>query len=107
MAAATRLARNKPRRRRSRRKRLTNAPPGVVDRPEGLDGLTWHAAEVPGTVVSALGADALEGHVDAVDWWYRLRFSCDAAEGLRHILRFEGLATLATVWLNGEPILDT
>ena len=50
--------------------------------------------------------DAPVKRFDAHDWWYRLQF--DAPESTRdgHTqLGFDGLATLATVWLNGAPLL--
>jgi beta-mannosidase len=64
----------------------------------------WIAAPVPGTA-----AEALKLRVTAPtplhdkDVWYRTRFAGDG----RKILRFEGLATLAEVWLNGAKILDS
>jgi beta-mannosidase len=43
---------------------------------------------------------------DAEDWWYRGRFSVgDPGRPAR--LRFEGLATIADVWLNREAILHS
>lgn len=51
---------------------------------------------------------SLDGPVmrfDAQDWWYRLEFDAPAAsEGGEVQLGFDGLATLATVWLNGAPL---
>lgn len=46
---------------------------------------------------------------DAQDWWYRLRFSHDpaGATGLAAVLGLDGLATLAEVWLNGQPVLSS
>jgi len=85
--------------------------PDAADGPAALEGLSprWFAAVVPGTAAAALraaGAWTL-GDVhdfDAEDWWWRCRFVADrAAEGdLQRLLRFEGLATIAEVWLNGE-----
>ncbi len=64
----------------------------------------WRPAVVPGTVAASLGADVtLEGRHDASDWWYRCTF--EAGPGAQ-ALRFEGLATVAEVWLNGERVLD-
>ncbi|MDP3758995.1 MAG: glycoside hydrolase family 2 protein [Ramlibacter sp.] len=45
---------------------------------------------------------------DASDWWYRVGF--DAAEWVtdeRVVLGFDGLATLATAWLNGQQLLES
>jgi beta-mannosidase len=68
---------------------------------------TWRPAEVPGTVAASVRAelDANE-NFDADDWWYRTTFA-RPTEGGRHFLRFEGLATIAEVWLNGKPILTS
>lgn len=67
-------------------------------------GLAWRPAVVPGTVAACLGADVTaEGRHDALDWWYRCTFEADPSA---HALRFEGLATVAEVWLNGERVLD-
>jgi beta-mannosidase len=64
----------------------------------------WIAAPVPGTAAEALKLDATAPTpLHDKDVWYRSRF---AAEG-RRLLRFEGLATFAEVWLNGVKILDS
>src|SRR6476646_2705257 len=68
----------------------------------------WIAAPVPGTAAEALRNagqwdDALPTPLHDKDVWYRARFS-----GTGHrLLRFEGLATIAEVWLNGAKILDS
>jgi beta-mannosidase len=79
---------------------------------DALDALAagWCPAIVPGTVAASLRHDGrldLETapDFDATDWWYRCRFSVDAANGARDVLCFDGLATLAEVWLNGSQIL--
>ncbi len=75
--------------------------PGAL--PPALD---WIAAVVPGTAAQAL-RDAGRWSLDRPtalhdhDVWYRTRF---AAQGRRR-LRFQGLATLAEVWLNGTRVL--
>ncbi len=88
---------------------LARSAPGACASPADLDGapLEWRAAVVPGTVAVAWGADPERPvDYDADDWWYRLRFAAPPRRpGARYRLRFEGLATLADVWLNGEPIL--
>jgi len=69
--------------------------------------LTWIDARVPGTAVDAMRA---AGHwdwdtpldIDAQDWWWRARFDTDSVES---VIGFDGLATLADVWLDGELIL--
>jgi beta-mannosidase len=88
---------------------LARSAPGAITDPEALSaaGLAWQPAQLPGTVASSLGHDlSRPGPFDADDWWYRTTFTAPAsAAGARHFLRFEGLATLATAWLNGERIL--
>ena len=69
----------------------------------------WRCAVVPGTVASSLRAEGtldLENapDFDAVDWWYRCRFSAEPSSHAR-VLCFDGLATLAEVWLNGTMLL--
>ena len=45
---------------------------------------------------------------DAQDWWYRLRFDAPVlAQSGRTILGFDGLATVAQVWLNGQELLNS
>jgi beta-mannosidase len=87
-------------------------PPGVVTHPNQLDDQSrWFPAPVPGTVASALRAsgqwklgDPIDA--DASDWWYRASFDVsDLAQPC--MLEFDGLATRAEVWLNGELLLTT
>lgn len=73
----------------------------------------WSPITVPGTVAAALapGAD-LENHedYDASDWWYRCEVTDPRGEDDVHArvrLRFDGLATLAEVWFNGEMVLTS
>jgi beta-mannosidase len=80
------------------------APAGAV-RP---DENAWLPAGVPGTAAGALrdaGRWSFDDDrdFDAEDAWWRLRF--DAAPGPA-VLGFDGLATLAEVWLDGAKILD-
>ena len=81
--------------------------------PPGEQPSEWLAVRVPGTAASALrDAGRLRpgepGDLDAVDWWFRTRFAAAPAEaGEEVVLRFEGLAGVATVALNGERILET
>lgn len=81
---------------------LASTPPGALRDPAQLGGagLQWREARVPGTVAEVTGGGAL----DDFDWWYRGTFEYDGNET---VLRFDGLATLAEVWLNGEPILQS
>jgi beta-mannosidase len=81
---------------------LALATPGQANPPGG----DWIAAPVPGTAAQALrnaGRWNLEPPMPLhdKDVWYQTRF---AGTG-RQTLRFEGLATIAEVRLNGTPIL--
>src|SRR3984957_1773573 len=81
---------------------------GAVNCPEQLRDLHWLPALVPGTFAAALreagqwdGEAPLE--LDQYDIWYRARFSGGGGEALH----FEGLATIAEVWLNGEFLFQS
>ncbi|MEO8154839.1 MAG: glycoside hydrolase family 2 protein [Rhizobacter sp.] len=70
--------------------------------------LQWMPAVVPGTVAMSLGADLdTVGRYDVDDWWYRCSFKATRPAGTQQRLRFEGMATLAEVWLNGQLILTS
>ena len=87
---------------------LARVAPGACPSPDALAGtpLAWQEAVVPGTVAAALAPDpAVAGDYDAHDWWYRTTFVAPSRDGGRCRLRFEGLATLAQVWLNGQQVL--
>ena len=81
--------------------------PGTCAGPDDLLALTdWLPASVPGTAASALRAagrwsDAAPTPLHGSDIWYRTRFQGAGQE----TLRFEGLATLSEVWVNGVPVL--
>lgn len=90
--------------------------PGRVAHPSELDddAAAWRPATVPCTVASArraLGDWQLDGppeRFDAVDWWFRTSVELPPPEpGARHWLCLDGLATLADVWLDGEPLLSS
>lgn len=76
-------------------------------------GLRFTPAHVPGTVASALRSQKAwrlgDGvRFDASEHWFRCRFTSEsAAAGEEIVLRFGGIATLAEVWLNDEPILKS
>jgi beta-mannosidase len=92
---------------------LCSTAAGAAVDPMALDSLavTWEPAVVPGTVADTLrraGTLDLERmpNVDERDWWYRCRFHAGPnAARAAQVLRFDGLATLADVWLNGELVL--
>ncbi len=86
---------------------MAAASPGALRAPAAA----WMPADVPGTVAAALSRHGHWGldndrDLDAEDWWYRTSFNFDAGCGgeLQHLC-FDGLATAAEVWLNGERIL--
>lgn len=86
---------------------MTTTASGVVDSPATLSTIQyWIPATVPGTVAQAMqsaGAWNIESPIPLhhSDHWYRTRISGAG----KHLLRFNGLATLAEIWLNGEMIL--
>ncbi|HEY6922560.1 MAG TPA: hypothetical protein VI653_03755, partial [Steroidobacteraceae bacterium] len=95
---------------------LCSTAPDALSGPEALSRtpLEWLPAQAPSTVAACLRAaklwslDAPARRFDAEDWWYRLRFetpSHDPHEEL--VLGFDGLATVADVWLNGTPLLTS
>ncbi|MGZ5084524.1 MAG: glycosyl hydrolase 2 galactose-binding domain-containing protein, partial [Usitatibacter sp.] len=90
---------------------LAHTPPQACAAPEALVGfpVRWEDAVVPGTVAAAIHDDVDdEGDYDADDWWYRTTFARpDCPAGTRYHLSFEGLATIAQVWLNGSVILSS
>ncbi len=95
--------------------RVTVTAPGAASDPNDVAdtaAVVTVPGGVPGTVVSALrdaNSKALAYHSpDDFDVWYTCEFDADApAPGEQTRLVFEGLATLAEVWLNGEPILQS
>jgi len=86
---------------------MTTTASGAVDSPQALLTIQyWIPALVPGTVAQSMtnaGAWNVESPTPLhdADHWYRTSFAGSGA----HALRFNGLATLAEVWLNGEMIL--
>ncbi|MGF3022007.1 glycosyl hydrolase 2 galactose-binding domain-containing protein [Methylobacterium aquaticum] len=83
--------------------------PGACAGPGDLDTLTgFIPAPVPGTAAGALRAagrwsDAVPTPLHGSDIWYRTTLSGNG----REILRFEGLATLCEVWLDGHLLLSS
>ncbi|AWN46462.1 beta-mannosidase [Methylobacterium terrae] len=83
--------------------------PGACAGPEGLESLIgFIPAPVPGTAAGALRtagrwSDGEPTPLHGSDVWYRTTI---AGRG-REILRFEGLATLCEVWLDGTLLLSS
>jgi beta-mannosidase len=90
-----------------------SCPPDAHAGPAALDELGWMPATVPGTAAEALrdagrwrSGDPVD--LDAEDWWFRTDFEASpAAGGEEVLLRLDGIATVAEVFLNGEPILES
>ncbi len=83
--------------------------PGACAGPEGLRSLEWLPARVPGTAAGATGATGADGRdFDACDWWFRCRFDAPDRDAAEHVLlELGGIATVADVYLNGEPLLHS
>ena len=87
--------------------------PGSIESPEALDraGVKWVASARPAPVAAVLrdaGEWSIDGparRFDAEEWWYRARFPRGGAD--ETALRFDGLATIADVWLNGERLFKS
>ncbi|SAK46914.1 glycosyl hydrolase [Caballeronia hypogeia] len=86
-----------------------STPAGACATPASLDAFTqWIDAPVPGTIASALRAsgvseDALAQPFAHADHWYRVKLR---GQGKRR-LRFNGLATIAEVWLDDRKLLES
>ena len=96
--------------------RCTATAPGAYDAPGALASHAgpWTAATVPGTAAGALraaGTWSLDGPArafDAEDWWFETTFDALPGEaGAEDWLCFDGLASVADVWLNGAPLLSS
>ncbi len=87
-------------------------PPGQIDGPAGLAqaATQWSSARVPCTAASALAAASawsLETprDFDAEEWWFRAEVDLAPRDAVEKVLlRFDGLATLADAWLDGEHL---
>jgi beta-mannosidase len=95
---------------------LAASTAGAIDGPAALGrtALDWVPTVVPSTAASSLrsaGSWSLDGDVrrfDAHEWWYRARFDGEPARpGEQLWLCFDGLATVADVWLNGDALLSS
>ncbi|MEZ4439150.1 MAG: hypothetical protein R3B72_08675 [Polyangiaceae bacterium] len=89
-------------------------PPGRIADPTQLtDDLDWLDTRLPATAAAALRSagrwslDASPRRFDAEDWWWRARFHVDEVPCDEIALCFDGLATLAEVWLDGQPLFQS
>jgi beta-mannosidase len=95
--------------------RVCATPPDAVDGPRALDAAapTWTAAPGPATAAAMLRAAGLfdleraARRFDAEDWWFRARVPANVEAGVELALAFEGLATVADVWLDDAPLLTS
>ena len=77
------------------------------------EGASWQPIGAPGTVAGVLrrtGAWSLEApprDFDAAEWTFRTEFDAPEGGADRHVLRFDGLATLADVTLNDVLLLSS
>jgi beta-mannosidase len=84
---------------------LAPAPAGASE-PADLDSLIWKPANVPGTVAGVVPEAGEE--LDRCDWWFRTHFDCAAPAAAEQVLlRLDGIATDAQVFLNGEAVLES
>src|SRR3954468_2822089 len=79
---------------------LLGTVPGAVAAPGELPADGWRPFTAPTPVAAGLGGVARAGDVDAQDWWFRTLVP--GGDG-RRTVRFEGVATLADVWVDGLP----
>lgn len=93
---------------------LARTSPNEISSPSDLETqkLNWLPAQVPGTVAQMVFGDEFAQsctlNLDEYDWWYQCEFSvADSALGDALQLHFDGLATLAQVWLNDILILTS
>lgn len=96
---------------------LTHTPANAIDIPAALaqKNLSWLPAIVPGTVAQSLRVAGQEKFPHAIDsdnydWWYQCEFTVEKDklnESKNYFLHFDGLATLAEIWLNNQLILST
>jgi beta-mannosidase len=92
-----------------------STPANSVASPDGLSPDGWLPTRVPTTAAASLrelGRWSLSSRDDGVrrfdadDWWFRCQFAAPApAPGETLVLHFDGLATVAEVWLNGAQVL--
>lgn len=78
------------------------------------EGVSWLSVPTLAPVaavhreVGCWSLDAPPLRFDAAHWWYRLRFDAVDEAGCADVfLGFDGLATLAQVWLNGALLLSS
>jgi beta-mannosidase len=92
------------------------SPPDVAVTPAAIAAInpTWLPTRVPTTAAASLRELAhwsLAGaarRFDGEDWWFRCQFAAPPTQdGESLVLGFDGLASVADVWLNGEQLLTS
>lgn len=90
---------------------LPTEPASPVLAPAGANWIDAATLGPAAAVLREAGLWSLDNHpqrFDADEWWYRLTFDAPpAAPGTTLVLGFDGLATAAEAWLNGEPLLTS
>lgn len=94
---------------------ICSSAPGQYATPAELpERADWIQADRLGPVADVLrqqgqwSLDVAPRRFDADDWWYRLRFDVDNWSATQaRVIGLDGLATVAEVWLNGQPILSS
>ncbi len=95
---------------------ICSTPPGECRDPTSLLSVprVWTTATAPSTVGSSLRAagswslTSTARAFDDEDWWFHLPFLVDETD--LHgdaVFGFDGLATIAEVWLNGDHLLSS
>jgi beta-mannosidase len=90
-----------------------SCPPDACPDPGAAAELDWIPATVPGTAAAALRdsgrwrqGDPID--LDREDWWFRTEFEASpGADGEEVLLHLDGIATVAEVFLNGSPLLES
>lgn len=84
---------------------VASVAPGSADEPQAAAAICeWRATERVGPMAAV--DDRLDpATLDRFDHWYRCRFPAPERGTGRALLCFDGLATIADVWLNGRHLL--
>ncbi len=80
------------------------APGSAADPAAAASAGAWRAIERVGPM-AAVDDRIAAGTLDQFDHWYRCRFAATDRDAGRTLLCFDGLATIAEVWLNGRHLL--
>jgi len=89
---------------------VASVAPDEVSTPRELQDadVQFRVAVVPGTVASiAVDGSVSASRIDTLDHWYRLTFRVEQSASVCRTLCFDGLATLAEVWLDGERLFES